>query len=92
MLCLSLTAFGQGGQGSIGGKITDPNGQAIAGAKVTATNVDTNSSTETVSTESGDYQIPQLAPGRYQVVVEASNFKRLERTGITCAGVGSLNN
>ncbi|MEJ7616315.1 MAG: carboxypeptidase regulatory-like domain-containing protein [Pyrinomonadaceae bacterium] len=82
-LCLSLVAYGQGGSGSIGGKVTDPNGQTIAGAKVTATNTDTNISADTVSTEAGDYQIIQLVPGPYLLVVEAPNFKKLERTGVT---------
>lgn len=77
------TIYGQGGFGQIGGKVADPNGQSVAGAKITATNVETNVATDTISTDAGDYQLLRLSPGRYTLTVEAANFKKLERSGVT---------
>ena len=46
LLCLPWTVLGQSGFGSIAGKVADPSGAVIAGAKVVATNVATNAKVE----------------------------------------------
>lgn len=80
---LGAAAYGQtGGAGQIAGQVTDPSGKVIVGAKVTATNVETNVKTEAVTTDEGNYQLLQLPPALYQLDVEATGFKTLQRTGI----------
>jgi hypothetical protein len=64
------------------GLITDPSGAAVANAKVTVTQTETNARSETLSGPAGTYTTPFLAPGTYEVVVEATGFKRFVRTGI----------
>jgi len=52
-LCL-----GQESRGSILGRVTDPNGALVAGAKVQATNVATNVGASSVTNQEGNFEIP----------------------------------
>jgi len=61
---------------SIQGTVMDSNGGAIANAKVTATNVATGATRETVTSAEGFYRISDLPPGSYTVRVEAPGFKK----------------
>src|SRR5262245_57937493 len=45
---------------TIVGRISDPSGAAMAGAKITARNTSTGLERSTVATESGDYELPLL--------------------------------
>jgi hypothetical protein len=69
--------------GQIEGLVTDSNGGAVAGATVTAKNIGTGTERTTTSDSSGVYRFPLLPLGTYHVTVEAANFKRLVREGIT---------
>src|SRR5712691_2735428 len=74
LLCTS-TASGQAVYGSIIGTVTDPQGNAVAGAKVTVTSVTKNTIEETTSNESGNFSVIHLIPDTYKVKIEASGFK-----------------
>jgi len=76
------SAFAQTTSTSIVGTVTDSSGAAIAGAKVTATNVRTQGKREDVTTSSGDYNFPLLDIGEYSVSVEMSGFKTSNRTNL----------
>src|SRR4030095_7809288 len=67
--------------GTLRGEVTDPSGAVVAGAKVTATNVGTNVSTEAISSSSGTFNFPNLLPGTYKVTVETSGFQAYTRDG-----------
>jgi len=71
--------------GSIEGSVTDPSGGAVAGASVTARNMDTGLTQATTTTQAGIYSLPNLPPGRYSVTVEAPNLKKYVQEGITVA-------
>ena len=58
------------------GTIFDPSGSVVPGAAVTVTNPDTGVSRTAKSGEEGDYQVPSLPPGTYQVVAEAAGFRK----------------
>lgn len=79
---LSLSLMAQTTSTSILGTVTDPTGASIAQAKVTARNVRTGVVTETVTTTTGDYAIPLLDVGEYEVTAEAQGFKPETRGGI----------
>ena len=64
------------------GYVTDPSGQAIAGADVKATNVDKGQVHNTVSDSSGRYALPDLPVGNYRLEVAAKGFKTYVQTGI----------
>ncbi len=69
-------AAAQIGGGSLIGYINDPAGAAVPLAKVSAINIDTNVSQATQSNESGYYEFPLLAAGRYRLQAEAAGFQR----------------
>ena len=67
------------------GIIKDPSGAIVPGVNVTATQIDTNVTFETVSNEIGLYVFPRLTPGSYTVTAELAGFKRSVHSGITVA-------
>ena len=72
ILCLLVTAtvsFGQSQAttGNIEGRVTDPNGAAVPGATITATNQDTGLDKSVKTDSEGTYRIIQLRPGKYRV-------------------------
>src|SRR5467141_578860 len=80
VLCLTLgfgasTSLGQAVYGSIIGTVTDQQGNAVSGAKVTVTSLTKGTSDETTTNESGNYSVIHLIPDTYRVKVEAAGFK-----------------
>ncbi len=67
---------------SIQGTILDPNGGAVASAKVTVANEATGVTRDTVTSAEGFYRASELPPGTYTVTVEASGFKQATSKGI----------
>ncbi len=64
------------------GHVTDPSGAALARAKVTVRDIDTNVVTELLTNDEGHYEAPLLVAGSYQVGVEAKGFRKALRNGI----------
>src|SRR3974377_324412 len=62
--------------GSIQGVIQDPSGAVLPNATVRLSNSNTNVSSETKSNTEGNYRFVSLAPGAYQITVEATGFNR----------------
>src|SRR5216683_6486689 len=73
----------QNTNGSIEGSVTDPSGGAVAGATVTARNMDTGITQATETTQAGIFSLPNIPPGRYSVTVEAPNLKKYSQQGVT---------
>ncbi len=80
--CALGIASGQSQEGRILGTVTDQSGGLVKGARVTITNVDTGVARTLETSDVGDYVAPSLPPGPYKIVVEATGFKRVERSGI----------
>lgn len=81
VLCLfslvpPLTVHAQRAVGSILGTVRDPSGAAVPGAKVTVINHGTGQQIQMTSSTPGDYIVPDLLPGFYDVVGEAQGFKK----------------
>ncbi|MEP7366286.1 MAG: TonB-dependent receptor, partial [Acidobacteriota bacterium] len=64
------------------GTVTDPTGASVQGAKIVARNVGTGVNTETTTTNTGDYALPLLAIGDYEVNAEMSGFKAETKKGV----------
>jgi len=80
VLCLAFgfgtsAAFGQAVYGNLVGTVTDPQGNAVAGAKVIVTNTAKGTTEEATSNESGNYSVTHLIPDSYKVHVVAAGFK-----------------
>ncbi len=69
--------------GQIEGTVTDASGAAVPNASVTVKNIEKGSELKINSDANGVYRAPLLQLGTYSVTVEAPNFKRLIREGIT---------
>src|SRR5258706_8870923 len=91
LLLVSLAALAQSDRGTITGTISDPANAIIPGAKVSAKNVETGAAYETVTTGTGNYTLPSLPVGSYDLTVEASGFGRYLQQGITIQRVYSPN-
>src|SRR6202521_3423969 len=81
-LC-TYTASGQAVFGSIIGTVTDAQGNAVSGAKVTVTSISKSTTFETTSNESGNYSVTHLIPDDYKVQVEATGFKAYQVERVT---------
>src|ERR1700730_5733124 len=64
------------------GTVTDSSGKVVPQAAVTASNVETNIASATVTDTSGLYVIPDLPPGTYQVAVKKDGFKSIVRPNV----------
>ena len=75
-------AISQEFRSTIGGRVTDAQSAVIAGAKITAVQIDTAAKVEVVTDTEGNYLIPFLPPGNYRVTAEVSGFKRYVRENV----------
>jgi hypothetical protein len=88
LLALSLfaytfSAFAQSDRGTITGTIADPAGAVVANAAVEAKNVATGAVYPVASSATGNYTIPQLPAGNYELSVDVPGFKKYVRGGLT---------
>lgn len=89
VLCVAIAAAGlfvranaQGTGGRILGRIADPTGAVLSGARVTATNEATGVTRDVLSNDSGDYVFPDLPVGTYGLTVDLKGFKKVVRHSI----------
>ncbi|HEU4388943.1 MAG TPA: TonB-dependent receptor, partial [Blastocatellia bacterium] len=90
VMCMALViqastiAFGQASStaGAIGGTVVDQAGALIAGATVTARNIDIGKERVVTTEESGRFRMALLPVGNYEVTVSAQGFGELKRAGI----------
>jgi Carboxypeptidase regulatory-like domain len=83
LLCLfGVVLFAQSERGTIAGTVTDSSGAAVPQAKVTVTDMATNTVVSTVTTAAGDYTLPNLPTGLYNARFEKEGFASVGRNGI----------
>src|SRR5947208_83677 len=76
---IATSAYSQLTSGTILGTVTDASGAVLGGAKVIATNLDTGFTRTVTADSAGNYQLPQMPLGRYQIKAEAPNFTSATR-------------
>ncbi|MDQ1473405.1 MAG: hypothetical protein QOJ99_4885 [Bryobacterales bacterium] len=82
--CLIVSAlWAQSDRGSITGTVTDPANAIVPGVAITAVHAETAAQYQTVTTATGNYTIPSLPAGLYNITVEAPGFKKLIQSGVT---------
>jgi hypothetical protein len=94
LLLVVLTAsagYGQSTSGSITGTVKDAAGAPIADAVVNITEPSTRLSRQIRTNNAGIFVAPQLPPGKYNIAVEKSGFKRLEKTEIILNAIDLVN-
>src|SRR6476646_7820129 len=80
----------QTGNGTITGVVTDPTGAVVANAPIEVKNTATGVVFRAVSTDTGNFTIPQLPLGSYELTTTVQGFKRYNRQNITLAAAQTL--
>ncbi len=75
VVCLCLLIEAQVNTSTIAGVVTDESGSVVPNAKIVVTLENTGLQREATSSDSGEYVLPQLPPGRYKLTVQASGFQ-----------------
>jgi hypothetical protein len=81
---------GQAVFGSIIGTVTDPQGNAVVGAKVTVTSTTKSFTYDTTTNESGNYAVTHLIPDTYKVHIEATGFKAYDVPSVSVSADTSV--
>jgi len=89
VVCLSVSlfligppSFPQGTAGRIFGIVTDQTGRVIVGAAVVMTDTQRGISRTLTTDGAGEFDAPNLIPGKYTIRVEAKGFKVLVRENV----------
>jgi hypothetical protein len=85
ILLFSRTAARAQVSASISGRVTDPQAATVAGANVTAKNVETGETRRTLTDDAGRFWLPSLAVGEYELHARKQGFQEHVRSGIHLA-------
>jgi Carboxypeptidase regulatory-like domain len=83
LLIVLLTAaigVAQSDTARLQGTVTDPQGNAVSGAVVNVTSVETGRLSTAATNELGYYTVTALPPGNYRVDISQKGFKKVSRT------------
>jgi hypothetical protein len=85
VFCSQLTAFAQqAANATLTGTITDPQGAVVSGASVAATQKATGVKRETASNDDGLYVLSNMAPGDYELRIQAKGFTtKISKTDVS---------
>jgi len=75
-------AFGQSTTATLSGSVKDPSGAVLPGVEVGVSNVQTGQRRGTVTDDSGNYLVPLLPVGEYEISFELPGFQRSVISGI----------
>ncbi len=79
---LSCAAFGQVGTATLSGTVNDPTGAVITAAELVLKSSQQQFTRQAVTDNRGDYVIPAVPPGSYELTIRAKGFQDETRTGI----------
>lgn len=81
LFCTS--AFAQSTYGTILGTVKDPGGNVVVGAKILLTNQGTSVQRNAATDQSGNYVLPNLEQGTYELTIQATGFQEVRNTSLT---------
>ena len=89
----SAALLAQSFTGSVSGLVTDPSGSVVAGANITITDLQRNTSFRATTNETGFYIVSQLQPGGYSITAEHAGFKKhsIDRLPLTTQERATVN-
>jgi hypothetical protein len=79
---LAISLFAQSPTATLVGRLSDPSGALVPEAAIELRNVNTGQSRHVSSGGAGEFTIPDLAPGQYEVVVIKVGFQQMRQTNI----------
>ncbi|HWY08546.1 MAG TPA: carboxypeptidase-like regulatory domain-containing protein, partial [Candidatus Acidoferrales bacterium] len=80
VLSTAAVCLAQSDTARLQGTVTDPQGNAVSGAVVNVTSVETGRLSTATTNELGYYTVSALPPGNYTVDVSQKGFKKISRT------------
>ena len=83
LLAVTSMCWGQGPTAAINGQVVDASGATVAGAAITAKDLDRGTAWPTVTNEAGFYNLPRLPVGNYEIRVEAKGFQTAIQRSVT---------
>jgi carboxypeptidase family protein len=81
LLCASVATLAQD-TATLNGTVHDTTGAVVAGADITVSNGTIGISKTTTSNGDGDWVVPYLPNGAYDVVISANGFKKFQAKGV----------
>ncbi|MCU1335473.1 MAG: hypothetical protein JWO19_1054 [Bryobacterales bacterium] len=89
-LCIFVTlwvcafaAFGQTDRGTITGTVSDPAGAVVASAPIEVKNTQTGAVYQAATSDTGNYTLPQMPIGTYEITIGVAGFKKFVRQNVT---------
>ena len=82
MLAAASALLAQSYQGGVRGSVSDAQGAAVAGVKVTLSNDATGEARASLTNEGGGFDFSNLVPATYTIVAESPSFKKFERKNV----------
>src|SRR5438552_600687 len=79
LLALASGLSAQENRASLSGQVTDATGASVPNAAVRAVNLEQGAAADTLTNDTGRYQIGFLEPGTYTVTIESAGFKKYIR-------------
>ena len=76
---VTLSGVAQTSFAALGGKVTDEQGGVLPGVTVTVRQLDTNTTRTGVTESNGQYYLPSLPAGRYELTMELAGFGPAKR-------------
>ena len=91
VLLYAIPSNAQVTTGSISGTVIDPTGAAVAGASITAKNIETGAPEVTQTNETGYFKLGFLPVGKYDITISKSGFRN-EKIAAAAVQVNADNN
>jgi len=88
LLLTALPMLAQIPTGTVSGKVTSAEGEALPGVTVTVASPSLQGTRDAVTSETGEYKIPLLPPGEYEVSFELEGFSNPKRSVKVSAAQG----
>ncbi|MBI4853469.1 MAG: carboxypeptidase regulatory-like domain-containing protein [Acidobacteria bacterium] len=77
--CLIKEGYSQSFAGRLVGSVRDPEGAVIGGISIVIENEATGIKREVVSSDNGNFVVPELPPGYYSISIDSENFASTTR-------------
>ena len=93
VLCLLMvgTAVAQVTSGTIYGRVKDASGAVVSNATVTVRSSEIGAERTVTTSDNGEFVVPNMPPGIYNITIEARGFKQLDTQGVVLSAADKLN-
>ncbi len=82
LIVFALSGNAQNVSGSMSGRVVDQQGASVPAASIIVHEPAKNVTVTTKTNDLGEFVLPGLQPGNYNVTIEAAGFKKMERVGV----------